>query len=136
LAGKEIFKCLRNRMKISDYLNKNIGSSERERPRRDNRRDSREAPKQKFEPSKYKNLLNDLFGTRGAYLLDEKDEGLAKIPLTELSNALAEVKKVQTVVIDGIVDEAIVKNCEKKKIKNLVSRNVKASSDKINIIKA
>jgi DNA primase len=137
MAGKEIFKCLRNRIKMSDYLNnQNRNQSEKERPR-NGRRDSRkDEPKQKIEPSKYKNLLNDLFGTRGAYLLDEKDEVLAKIPLSELSNALAEVKKVQTVVIDGIIDEAVVRLCEKKKIKNLVSRNVKASSDKVIIIKA
>ncbi|MDD4353475.1 MAG: DNA primase DnaG [Candidatus Nanoarchaeia archaeon] len=138
LAGKEIFKCLRNRMKMSDYLNQNRGNSnDKERPRNERGARRDEAPKQqKAEPSKYKNLMNDLFGTRGAYLLDEKDEVLAKIPLTEISNALAEVKKVETVVIDGIIDEEIVKLCEKKKIKNLVSRNVKASSDKINIIKA
>lgn len=139
LAGKEIFKCLRNRIKMSEYMNQSKGSSnDRERPRNDRRgrKDEKEAPKHKSEPSKYKNLLNDLYGTRGAYLLDEKDEVLAKIPLTEISNALSEVKKVETVVIDGIVDDAMVAICEKKKIKNLVSRNIKAKSDKINLIKA
>ncbi|MFA5303692.1 MAG: DNA primase DnaG [Candidatus Nanoarchaeia archaeon] len=132
LAGKEIFKCLRNRMKTSEYLNQN--NSKNERPR--NNRREKEAPKQKSEPSKYKNLLNDLFGTRGAYLLDEKNEVLAKIPLTEISNALAEVKKVETIVLDGVIDDELVSLCEKKKIKNLVSRNIKAQSSKINLIKA
>ncbi|MFA5333239.1 MAG: DNA primase DnaG [Candidatus Nanoarchaeia archaeon] len=132
LAGKEIFKCLRNRMKISEYLNQS--NSKNERPR--NNRREKEAPKQKSEPSKYKNLMNDLFGTRGAYLLDEKNEVLAKIPLTEISNALAEVKKVETIVLDGVIDDELVSLCEKKKIKNLVSRNIKAQSSKINLIKA
>jgi DNA primase len=136
LAGKEIFKCLRNRVKASEYFNQGKTSNERERPR-NNRRTYRDSSKKtKSEPSKYKNLLNDLYGTRGAYLLDEKNEVLAKIPLTELSNALAEVKKVETVVLDGIIDEKVVVLCEKKKIKNVVSRNIKSSSSKINLIKA
>jgi len=136
LAGKEIFKCLRNRMKMKDYLNQNKGSGERESRRRNDRGEKRNSKHKSSEPSKYKNLMNDLFGTRGAYLLDEKDEVLAKIPLSELSNALSEVKKVETIVLDGVVDDEIVRLAEKKKIKNIVSRNVKANSDKVNIIRA
>lgn len=130
LAGKEIFKCLRNRMKTKEYLS-TLKSSEK-----NNQRNEKSFSNQKTEPSKYKNMINDLFGTRGAYLLGDKNEVLAKIPLTELSNALSEAKKISTVILDGPITEEIVKLCEKKKIENIVSRTVKASSDKINIIKA
>ncbi len=129
LAGKEIFKCLRNRMKMSDYLKQ---AKSADKPK--GGRGKKELPKRRQEPSKYKSMLNDLFGTKGAYLLDINDEVLAKIPLSELDNALKDVKDVETIVIDGAIDEETIKICEKKKIKNIVSKSAKAKSDKVNII--
>ena len=116
-------------MKMSDYLKQ---TKSNDKPKQG--RGRKESPRRRQEPSKYKSMLNDLFGTKGAYLLDINDEVLAKIPLSELDNALKDVKDVETIVIDGAIDEETVKICEKKKIKNIVSKSAKAKSDKVNII--
>ena len=76
-------------------------------------------------------MLNDLFGTKGAYLLDANDEVLAKIPLTELENALKDVKNVETIVIDGAIEEETIKTCEKKKSKTLCQKTPKQRATRL-----
>ncbi|MDP7115522.1 MAG: DNA primase DnaG [Candidatus Woesearchaeota archaeon] len=65
------------------------------------------------EKKRYREMLEDLIGTRGAYLVDEKLNILGKIPFTELAGTLKNVQNVQAVVFDGIIDKETVLTVEK-----------------------
>jgi hypothetical protein len=61
--------------------------------------------------------LEDLIGTRGAYLVDNKMTILGKIPLTELESTLKSIGNVYAVVFDGVIDANIVKVLETSNVK-------------------
>ncbi len=77
------------------------------------------------EYKKYKDLLDDLVGTRGAYLLDDKLNILGKVPVIELVNNVKELKNVHSVVMDGIIDRILVNNFENLDLKYLVAMHSK-----------
>ncbi len=77
------------------------------------------------EYKKYKDLLDDLVGTRGAYLLDDKLNILGKVPVIELVNSVKELKNVHSVVMDGIIDRIMVNNFENLDLKYLVAMHSK-----------
>lgn len=66
-------------------------------------------------------MLNDLVGTRGAYLLDQKLKMLGKVPMSELESTLKNVGNVHAVVFDGVIDKKIVSTAEKSNVKFLVA---------------
>ena len=72
-------------------------------------------------------MLNDLVGTRGAYLLDSKLKMLGKVPLPELEATLKNVGNVHAVVFDGIIDKKIVKTAESANVKFLVAMDSEVS---------
>ncbi len=51
----------------------------------------------------FRKLIEEIIGTRGAYLLDEKLDILGKVPLTELPRSLEGLGNVQAIVIDGVI---------------------------------
>jgi DNA primase len=81
------------------------------------------APDQK---EKFKQLLDDLVGTRGAYILDEKLNILGKVPTTELE---ATMKSMSTglfaVVFDGEITKDIVSRAERTKTQFVVAMESK-----------
>ncbi|MBW3022963.1 DNA primase [Candidatus Woesearchaeota archaeon] len=81
-------------------------------------------------------MLNDLVGTRGAYLLDQKLSMLGKVPLPELESTLKNVTNVYAVVFDGVIDKNIVKTAEKADVKFLVAMDnqVKATETPVNLL--
>jgi len=123
LTSKEINKCLRLRMKTNDYLKKNRISTSK----------SYSKPVRK-EKGPYSTFLNDLFGTRGAYLMDEENNIVGKVPVSELINVLKDSKDITTIILDGEVTQELVKVAESKKVKNIVSNKINADSKKINMI--
>jgi len=66
----------------------------------------------KPELKKFKDLLDDLVGTRGAYILDENMNLLGKVPIMELPNAIKNLNSVYAVVFDGYIDRTIVDAAE------------------------
>ncbi|MFH1637053.1 MAG: DNA primase DnaG [Candidatus Woesearchaeota archaeon] len=57
---------------------------------------------------KFKQLLEDLIGTRGAYILDEKMNILGKVPATELTTTMKSLSSgVFAVVFDGTITKDI-----------------------------
>ena len=83
-------------------------------------------------------MLEDLIGTRGAYILDPKLNILGKVPFTELVTTLKSLSTgVYAVVFDGDVDSTILTTAEKSDVKHLVamSSKVKGSSS-VNIVTA
>ncbi|HIH15645.1 MAG TPA: DNA primase [Nanoarchaeota archaeon] len=84
---------------------------------------------------KFKQMLDDLVGTRGAYLLDGSMTMLGKVPSTELQGTLRSVKGVQAIVFDGSITRDLILLAEKNGIHSLVAMDskVKPVETKINI---
>ena len=85
---------------------------------------------------KFKQLLEDLVGTRGAYVLDENMTILGKVPSTELQGTLRSLKGVQAIVFDGSVTRDLIVIAEKNGISSLVAMDskVRPQETKINIL--
>ena len=75
--------------------------------------------------SKLKELSENLLGTRGACILDEKLEVLGKVPLTELAPTLKNLNSVYAVVLDGVIDKNLARIAEKSRIKVMVANELK-----------
>ncbi len=89
------------------------------------------------EKTKFSSLLEDLIGTRGAYLLDSKLQVLGKIPLTELVSTLATLRNVvYAVVFDGIADQPIVLASEQAGVRHIIAMDSKATSNRLKIMTA
>jgi DNA primase len=79
--------------------------------------------------SKFKSMLEDLIGTRGAYLLDEKLTILGKVPISELSTTIRSLNSgIYAIVFDGLVDKPLFEIAEKVNVSYLVAMDSKISS--------
>jgi len=78
------------------------------------------------EKKTFTNMLEDLIGTRGAYILDQKLNILGKVPITELATTIKSLSSgVYAVVLDGFVDRNLVQICERSNIKYVVAMDAK-----------
>ena len=116
-------------------LDRRNGRDERP-PRRENQeRQERPRPPQRQENvSTYKDMLEDMVGTRGACLLDPENNILGKVPLTELEATLRDVEGVSIVVLDGEVTQDLVRTAERARIKTLVGTTSTARSQRVRIV--
>lgn len=73
---------------------------------------------------KYKEMMESLVGTRGAYLLDKDMQILGRIPIIELRKTLNDVDKVFAVVFDGVITKKLVDMAESKNIEYLIGMKV------------
>src|SRR3989344_523837 len=150
ITKKEVHKALRSKVAI-EQNNKNTffrgehsqQKSVMNRPfrfqqqRYDNQRNNfptrRPSP---VESKKFKDLLDDLVGTRGAYLLDEKLTILGKVPVTELVNSVKDLKNAYSVILDGIIDKSLVISLENSSLKYVVAMHsrIRQQESKIGIL--
>lgn len=72
-----------------------------------------------------KQLLDDLVGTRGAYLLGENMTILGKVPVTEVQETLRSIKGVYAIVFDGSVTQEFTALAERNGIQHLVGMDTK-----------
>ncbi|MFC1686805.1 DNA primase DnaG [Nanoarchaeota archaeon] len=78
------------------------------------------------EKSKLKSTVEDLFGTRGACILDDKLNVLGKVPLSELLTTIKSVNEgVYAIALDGTVEQDLVKVAGSLGVKHIVGSNVK-----------
>ena len=154
LTKKEIHKALRNRIAFEQAKSelqeteKNGRIADRRAPGRDTRdyRDRRPQqlqrgpPPQQQRPGKPKDptprekeafgaMLEDLIGTRGAYILDQKLNILGKVPLSELQGTIKSLKSgIYAVVFDGVIDKDILMTAERAYVNFLVAMDTKIKS--------
>jgi len=77
-----------------------------------------------------KKMAEDLIGTRGAYILDDKLNILGKVPITELSTTIKSLGRgAHAVVFDGNVDKDILTVAEQSEIKYLVGMESKVKGN-------
>ncbi|MEM2032076.1 MAG: hypothetical protein QW210_01915, partial [Candidatus Woesearchaeota archaeon] len=84
--------------------------------------------------AKYRDLLENLLGTKGAYLVDEDNNILAKVPASELNDVLKNIdKKLLAIILDGVIDKSLVTTVEKMGISYVVGVEIKAQTSNPNI---
>ncbi|MEM7819513.1 MAG: DNA primase DnaG [Candidatus Aenigmatarchaeota archaeon] len=81
-------------------------------------------------------LLDDLIGTRAAYLVDKNLQILSKIPLSEISNIINDFSSVYAIVFDGKINQSIVDLAEQRGIKYLIGMGFKEriAANKVKIL--
>ncbi len=85
----------------------------------------------------FSSMLENLVGTRGAHILDEKLNILGKVPISELQTTIGSLSSgIYAVVFDGIIDAELVKTAEKSNIKYIVGMDsrVKPTDTGISIL--
>lgn len=134
ITKKEIHKALRGKIAIEQIRqemsngnhkeyhgeNKEIRGENRELRPVIRKSFARKVQLNESEQANFKKLLDDLVGTRGAYILDEKSNVLGKVPLSELGNTMRSLNSVYAVLFDGIVTREIVSVAERANVKFVV----------------
>ncbi|KYK24842.1 hypothetical protein AYK26_03095 [Euryarchaeota archaeon SM23-78] len=149
LTKKEIHKAIRNRVafeqaKTEIQVEEKRGKPiEKRGPARDSRnyRDRRPSPPPRAPPpgkpktpsarekEAFGEMLEDLIGTRGAYILDQKLNILGKVPLSELQGTIKSLKSgIYAVVFDGVIDKDILMTAERAYVSFLVAMDSKVKS--------
>jgi len=138
ITKKEIHKALRSR--ISGEQAKLEFAREAEQPERKQpffkpatrliSRPQQFISKRTFLPEeqkqKFKGMLEDLIGTRGAQVLDQNLTLLGKVPISELATTLNSLNNTAyAVIFDGIVDRDLAKAAETANVKFLVGMDSK-----------
>ena len=74
-------------------------------------------------------MLEDLVGTRGAYILDDKMNILGKVPISELQSTLNSLSTgVHAVIFDGAIDKDLLLVAEKAKVSYLIGMDNKVKT--------
>lgn len=159
LTKKEINKALRSRIAF-EQIKMDLKPSEtskrptfgtRPRPTRPAQRATSSRPvRREFTPrtntrkpalktderKKLKDMAEELIGTRGAAILDDKLNILGKVPLSELEPTIKSLKTgMYAVVFDGEVNSALVSTAERSGIKHIIGMEAKVkTAAKTNII--
>ncbi len=81
-----------------------------------------------------KPIAEDLAGTRGAILLNEKLGVLGKVPVKELEDTLQNLEGVFAIVMDGSVDSRLAKTAEDREVKYIIAPSTTARPRKTKII--
>ena len=88
------------------------------------------------EKLKFSKMLEDLIGSRGAYVLDTKLNILGKVPFSELTTTIKSLSSgIYAVVFDGVLDEALIQTAEKIGVKYLITMSSKLKpSGKVTVL--
>ncbi len=131
LSKKEIFKCLRNKIPVDQYKQeqKDFLQKEKEEPKRkQNFSTPIQIQKTKIiedeKRQRFKEILEEVLGTRGACFLDEELNILGKVPVKEIASAVRELR-AEAVVIDGEINQKLISILQNTGIKYVVGREIK-----------
>ena len=88
------------------------------------------------EKNAFKSMLEDLIGTRGAEILDNKLAVLGKVPISEIHTALKSITNAHAVVFDGSIERDVVKAAEESNVKFLIGMDskVRPNETRINLL--
>jgi len=88
------------------------------------------------ERNTFKSMLEDLIGTRGAEILDNKLSVLGKVPISEIQTALKSINNAHAVVFDGSIEREVVKAAEQSNVRFLIGMDskVKQNETRINLL--
>jgi DNA primase len=103
------------------------------------------APQKKPEPKQdatdaekesFGKMIEDLIGTRGAYILDKQLNILGKVPVSELQSTIKSLSSgIYAVIFDGGIEKELIAVCERTDVKFLVGMDAKAKqSASVNVM--
>jgi len=121
LTKKQIYKALREKVPIDHAVEKKLAAKELKTFEKEAKP---EEPTEKMN-SFLASLLDDLIGTRAAYVVDKNLSILSKVPLSELGNMIDSFTGVYAIVFDGKINQDIVDMALKRKISCLVGMGYK-----------
>jgi len=82
----------------------------------------------------FKEMLENLVGTRGAHILDDKLNILGKVPISELETTIKSLSSgVYAIVFDGGIDKELVKTSERARISFLIGMDSKVKANETSI---
>ena len=82
----------------------------------------------------FKEMLENLVGTRGAHILDDKLNILGKVPISELETTIKSLSSgVYAIVFDGGIETELVKTSEKTHISFLIGMSSKVKPNETSI---
>lgn len=148
ITKKEIHKALRGKITSEQYrLESGRHEEQQNGGHREDYRERRPVPQERIErkpvpvqerrpvvPRKrlneeqlknFKGMLDDLIGTKGAYILDEGSNILGKVPASELEATLKSLNNVYAVIFDGEITRDLATVAETSKVKYLIAMNSK-----------
>jgi DNA primase len=118
LTKKLIYKSLREKMP-ANQTNKVVKKTEREERTTRRRKPKIEADKLE----KFKDVLEDLVGTRAACFLDADMEMLGRVPVKEMFSTMKGLQ-AEALVFDGDIDQKLVNQCSDRGIKYIIGMKV------------
>lgn len=81
------------------------------------------------ETKKFSEMLEDLIGTRGAYILNDKLNILGKVPVTELQSTIKSLATgIYAIVFDGAIDKDLIVASERANVKFVVGMEAKTKA--------
>jgi len=138
ITKKEIYKALRSKAAIEQVkMDLNGNSTKNEiKPRIQPQYNKKPTVIPKKEHDMFKEMLDDLIGTRGAYVLDKDAKILGKVPTSELPSTIRNLNSIHAIIFDGIVNVDLVRYAERSNIHYLVGMDsrVNPSSTRVNIL--
>jgi len=140
ITKKEIHKAIRSKV-ASEQMKLELNGKPKEY-KNNHRRTERTArqPQRTFKVEKpklskkyndlFKDMLDDLIGTRGAYILDQDTNVLGKVPTSELTTTIQSLGTgIFAIILDGEVDSNLARTAERAKVKYLVAMDSKIPSN-------
>jgi len=85
----------------------------------------------------FSKMVENLIGTRGAIILDNKMNVLGKVPYSELASTLKSLNTgVYAIVFDGVADKNITDVAERAGVKHVVAMNSNVNAPRVNVVTA
>lgn len=83
----------------------------------------------------FNDMIEDLIGTRAAFMLDDKLTILGKIPVSELVSTIKSLNGgIYAVVLDDVIDKDLLAVAERANVQFLVAMDAKIKSDRLTIL--
>lgn len=148
LTKKEIHKCLRARIPVEQFKDElgltnevaaTVQTPQHVAPRPALVPQLKPMPRPQLHPEvekQFKKMLEELIGTRGAYLLDKDMNILGKVPTKELKNVLNNLTDVDSIIMDDQITPDLIKFVENSGVSHVVGMSSIAQSRKVKIITA
>jgi len=129
LTKKEIYKSLRDRVPIDQVKETGANASYKNIVESATEEEIEEKPTGAVLDENRKTVLtqmmNDLIGSRAAYLVDRSGNILTKVPLNEIGAVLDEYKGVEYLLIDSKINQAITDLALQSRVKYLIGMDLK-----------
>ena len=142
ITKKEIHQALRNKVaveQVKSEIKEDVKSDEKNFIKRDDRKDFRKYSKTKVgnkDSDIFRDMLNDLIGTRGAYILDQNSNILGKVPISEISSTIRSLNGIYAIIFDGTINKDLVVVAERAGVKYVVGMKslVNSNDSKVGIL--